>query len=69
MWLRFAELHTGVWVVRVPTEVNIADLPSREKYDLMKGLGAKKVSAFLSDAFKDAQAWQSLAIKQSPMLQ
>ena len=69
MWLRFAELRTGVWVVRVPTDVNLADLPSREKYDLLQRVGAKQVSAFLSDAFKDAQSWTSLAIKRAAVLQ
>ena len=29
MWKRLAELRTGVWVERVPTELNIADDPSR----------------------------------------
>ena len=29
LWKRFAELQLGVWVERVPTEVNIADDPSR----------------------------------------
>ena len=28
MWKRLAELRTGVWVERVPTELNIADDPS-----------------------------------------
>jgi hypothetical protein len=29
MWKRFAELRVGVWVMRVPTDDNIADCPSR----------------------------------------
>ena len=29
LWKQFAELQLGVWVERVPTEVNIADDPSR----------------------------------------
>ena len=29
MWKRFAELRVGVWVLRVPTDDNIADCPSR----------------------------------------
>ena len=29
MWKRFAELKVGVWVMRVPTDDNIADCPSR----------------------------------------
>ena len=29
MWKRFAELKVGVWVMRVPTDENIADCPSR----------------------------------------
>ena len=29
LWKRFAELQLGVWVERVPTEVNIADLGTK----------------------------------------
>jgi len=29
LWLQLAKLKTAVWVLRVPTKVNIADNPSR----------------------------------------
>ncbi len=29
LWKRFLELRMAVWIERVPTEVNIADDPSR----------------------------------------
>ena len=29
LWKRFVELNLGIWVLRVPTDDNIADLPSR----------------------------------------
>ena len=32
IWLQAARLHMELWVDRVPTEENIADLPSREEY-------------------------------------
>ena len=43
MWLRFAELGVEVRVERVPSEENIADLPSRECYGLLERMGAQMV--------------------------
>ena len=40
LWSRAAALGMEVWVERVPTECNIADDPSRERYDLLHELGA-----------------------------
>lgn len=63
MWKRFAQLHARVWVERVPTEDNIADLPSREEYELLKSLGAKRVPGFLEPIFQDSQSWEALSIR------
>jgi len=62
MWKRFAELHVGVWVVRVPTKDNIADCPSREQYELLGKIGAVEVPAFLDPVFASPQSWKSLSI-------
>ena len=63
MWKCFAQLNTGVWVERVPTEENLADLPSRECYALLEKLGAVRVEPILANIFAEAQAWSSLSIK------
>ena len=41
MWKRFAELKIGVWVVRVPTDDNIADCPSRCVTSFVVGCGRR----------------------------
>ena len=62
LWRRFLELHMNVWIMRVPTDDNISDEPSREYYDTLWRLpGAKRVSPLLDDSFKTMQAWESLS--------
>ena len=61
LWRRFLELHMGVWVMRVPTDDNIADEPSREYYDTLWRLNARRVPPLLDDVFKSMQAWDSLS--------
>ena len=39
----------GLWVERVPTDDNIADLPSREDYRLLYKLGAKWRKPMIAD--------------------
>ena len=62
IWHHLARLKIHVWVERVPTKLNIADLPSRESYDLLNRIGAKWVPAHLGVAFRNAQTWESLSI-------
>ena len=40
IWTHALCNHSHIWVERVPTKDNLADLPSREQYDLVKKLGA-----------------------------
>ena len=48
----------GAWVMRVPTDDNIADEPSRREYEALRLLQAK----FVPDAcFESPQAWESLS--------
>ena len=42
MWMVAMKLGLGLWVERVGTKDNIADLPSRESYDLLEKLGASR---------------------------
>jgi len=62
IWLMLARLRCCAWVERVPTADNIADLPSRESYELLKGMRAKRVEARLDASFTDSQAWESLCV-------
>ena len=66
LWLRAAELHTELHIRRVPTEVNIADDPSREKYSLLDAIARKvpvcKTAAMLDEVFLHSQTWESLSV-------
>ena len=51
-WVVAAREKFGVYIDRVPTEVNIADGPSREDYGLIsKAIGAQWVKPIVLDAF------------------
>ena len=60
IWLQAAKLGIDMRVDRVPTEDNIADLPSREDYVLLQKLGAVAVDAKLDAMFCCPEAWESL---------
>ena len=63
IWLKLAELGCGVYVERVPTESNIADLPSREAYKLLERIGAVRLAEpKLDDRFMNTQSWQALSV-------
>ena len=47
IWLRAAELGMEIRVDRVPTKQNIADLPSREEYNLLGMIGAEEVATLV----------------------
>jgi hypothetical protein len=51
MWMLALQLDIALWVDRVPTKENIADLPSRESYELLENLGATWVEPLLNNAF------------------
>ena len=36
VWMRALQLGLSLWSYRVPTKDNIADLPSREEYELLR---------------------------------
>ena len=62
LWTKAVQMRTQVHVERVPSKENIADLPSREEYQLMQTMGIQRVPAQLSDAFHEPQAWSSLSL-------
>ena len=47
---------------RVPTKENIADLPSRGSYHLLKKIGAVAVKAKMDTAFYEPTAWEALTL-------
>ena len=40
IWLQLAEAEAQCWFMRVPTALNLADLPSRSQYKLLRSMGA-----------------------------
>ena len=50
LWYLIARIGCGAWFDRVPSEENVADLPSREKYELLRLLEANFVTPQLSAA-------------------
>ena len=63
IWLHAASLHASLYVSRVPTAANIADLPSREEYALLYDIGAKRVEPWLANRFWDPYAWEALVLR------
>ena len=63
IWRRAAALKTALWIERVPTDDNIADLPSREDYDLLERIGAQWLPPVIDEAFLEPAAWSALTVK------
>ena len=60
LWLKAAAINMGMWIERVPSNDNIADLPSRSDFDLLHRLNAVAVSPVLDDSFFEPSAWRSV---------
>ena len=43
MWMMSMRLNLSLWIDRVPTKENIADLPSRESYELLEQVGDERM--------------------------
>ena len=63
IWLKAAMIKAHLWVDRVPTKENIADLPSRMEYQLLLDMGAQFVKPVLDDMFWKPEAWSELSAK------
>ena len=55
-----------MWVERVPTADNIADLPSREDYMLLTKMGSEWARPVLDDAFWSPQEWENVSLLSGP---
>ena len=62
LWLLAAELNMDMQIERVPTSENVADLPSREEYGLLRQLGSKFVQPHLEPSFWKPSAWSALSL-------
>ena len=64
IWRRAVQNKASLWIERVASKHNIADLPSREEYDLLESeIGAHWEEPILDDAFFDPSAWSELSLK------
>ena len=63
LWLKAAQLKAHLWIDRVPTDDNIADLPSRTEYELLYAHGAKFVDPCLDEIFWQPEAWSTLSAR------
>eukprot|EP00969_Alexandrium_andersonii_P070768 3123625-Alexandrium_andersonii.AAC.1 len=57
VWLLAARRSIGLWIERVASDDNIADLPSRESYDALEALRAAWVPPRLPRELEDPRAW------------
>ena len=62
IWLKAAEIGVDLQVDRVPTEANIADLPSRGQYELIERLGAVRAAPLL-DAEQRSRSLHRFSVK------
>ena len=54
-----SDQHMGMWIVRVPSNDNIADLPPRSVFQLLHRLNAVEASSVLDDSLFEPSAWRS----------
>ncbi len=52
-----------LFVKRVPSELSISDLPSREEYGVLEEWGAVWCRPHLSEAFWKPDSWKALRLK------
>ena len=60
-WMCAAKLQISVFVKRVATNDNLADLPSRKEFGPMTRMGMQEMDPVLVDADLDLESWAELA--------
>ena len=63
LWVKAAMLRCHMVVDRVPTKVNIADLPSREEYWLLHQMQTLRVEPVIDAMFWSSDAWDTLPLR------
>ena len=62
IWKSALELRCFLWVLRVPSALNLSDLPSRQEYALCSRLGVFRAPV-LSGIFRDPSTWEALSLR------
>ena len=57
-------MKASLWIERVPSALNVADLPSREEYGLLAKMNAVRVAPTLDQAFLEPAAWSALSVRE-----
>ena len=60
-WTHAAECHMSLWVERVGTHDNIADLPSRGEFRVLEQAGAQYSAPTLRERYWDKVTWDILS--------
>ena len=55
------QLQSGLWVSRVASRENISDDPSRESYEILERMKAKRMEPKLSKLFIKPRTWESIS--------
>ena len=63
IWIHAVRLQAHLHILRVPTEDNIADLPSRCEYDLLERIGAAWYTPKLSNHYCAKECWRVLSLR------
>ena len=59
-WTHAAEHGMSLWVERVSTDDNIADLPSRNEFQVLEQAGAQYVVPVLREQYWELETWSIL---------
>ena len=60
LWLHARRSGYDIWIERVASQENIADLPSRGSFEVMKGLGAQEMDPHIDPAFLRPTEWHNV---------
>jgi hypothetical protein len=52
--------RVNIHVKRVATDMNIADLPTRDSFELLHSMGDVEVPPILTNSYRQQQAWEVL---------
>ena len=63
LWKKAVQLRADLFIDRVPSGDNIADLPSREDYELLRVVDALWRTPLLDDEFHYPGAWEALSLR------
>eukprot|EP00973_Karenia_brevis_P090092 12400970-Karenia_brevis.AAC.1 len=59
-WMHAARLNISIFIKRVASKDNVADLPSRKDFALLKAKGAKELWPVFAEEYLSEQGWDIL---------